>query len=172
MKKVLMTLCVAAIAFGSKAQDKKFGLGVGPVVSIPTGDFGTGSGVGIGAELQATYPLSSSIEGFAQTGYQSFSGKTISYSGGSFTAPTESLIPVLVGARYKQGAEGGFIAGLGIGYGSFSASGGTGSSGGFAYSPQVGYSISKFDFIANYTSVSVTGGNATFFGLKAFYKFL
>lgn len=171
-----MTLCVAAVAFGAKAQDsKKFSLGVGPVVSIPSGDLGTSNGVGIGGELQATYGLSSSIDGFAQAGYQSFAGKTVTVNVLGFTAstksPSVSLIPVLVGARYKFSEKDGFNAGLGIGYGSFSASGAS-STGGFAYSPQVGYSISKFDIIANYTSVSVTGGSETFFGLKVYYKFL
>ena len=164
MKKVLMTLCVASLAFCAKAQDKKFGLGVGPVVSIPTGNLATGWNVGFGGELQATYALSSSIDGFAQAGYQSFSGKTIA----GYSVSSVSLIPVLVGARYKVGS--GVNAGLGIGYGSFSGSGS--SSGGFAFSPQVGYSISKIDIIANYTSVSVTGGSDAFFGLKVYYKFL
>ena len=171
-----MTLCVASIAFCSKAQDKKFGLGIGPVVSFPTGDFGTASGVGIGGELQATYPISSSVDGFAQAGYQSFAGKTFTENvfgtNVSSKGPSGSLIPVLVGARYKFSKDGGFNAGIGVGYASLSYGDGGGSSGGFAYSPQVGYSISKFDFIANYTSFSVTGGSGTYFGLKVYYKFL
>lgn len=174
MKKILMTISVVCLAFCVKAQDNKFSLGVGPAASLPTGDFSQFAALGLGSELQAKYAISSSIDGFVQAGYQSFSGKTVSVFGIDLKYPSSSVIPVLVGAKYKIGGR--VNVGAGIGYGSFSVSGVDGekgtSTGGFAYSPQLGYSFSKIDVVANYTSFSITGGNLSFFGLKAYYNFM
>ena len=167
MKKILFTMLVASSVLLCKAQDKNFSLSVGPVVSSASGDFSNGYGLGFGAEVQATYPIAESFEAFAQAGYQSFSGKSVTtFPGITVSNPSIGHIPFLVGARYKQ--EGGFIGGLGIGFGSYS--GGSQSQSGFTFSPQVGYNISKFDLLLHYTSSSVSGVTLSYFGIKVYYK--
>jgi hypothetical protein len=94
------------------------------------------------------------------------------------------VIPVLVGVNYKAGN---FRPGLGIGYSTASATfdvsgslaAGTNleviedasSAGGLTISPQLGYNFNKIDIVAQYLSISASGGNASGFGLKVFYNF-
>lgn len=144
----------------SKAEVKKLTVSVGPVVSLPTGDFGKVYNLGIGAEAQASLGIASGIEGFAQAGYSSFSVKSSLGSGST------GFIPALIGARYINN---GLSFGAGLGYGSFTGNGS--SDGGFAYSPQVGYNFSKIQATLHYTSVSIEGTSFGMFGLKAFYNF-
>ncbi|MBS1643387.1 MAG: hypothetical protein JST94_11270 [Bacteroidetes bacterium] len=169
MKKIFTLALLVTVVFTVKAQNKsesksdnKVTFGVGPALSMPSGDFSNGWSFGIGAEVQVTYHASANFEGFAQAGYSSFSGKTI---GGS-KVPAMGFIPVLIGARYVTD---GFSFGAGLGYGSYSSSGS--SSSGFTFSPQIGYSFNQIQVLANYTSTSVSGGNINFFGLKAYYNF-
>jgi hypothetical protein len=171
MKKVILAICTLAILGSANAQkgEKKFTFGIGPSLSFPTGDLSTGYGVGYGVELTGIYSVSETFEAFAQTGYSSFTGKTITVSFGSISSSSKvdnaGFIPALVGARYNNK----FIAGAAVGYGSFS--GGGSSSGGFAYSPQLGYNFGNFELIAHYTGVATEGSASTFFGVKGFYKF-
>jgi hypothetical protein len=72
-----------------------------------------------------------------------------------------------VGANYKAGD---FKPGIGMGYGRFQASGGNGI-GGFAFSPQLGYSLEKVDLVAHYTSISLEGATFNIVGLKVLYNF-
>ncbi|MBX2930715.1 MAG: hypothetical protein KF781_02070 [Chitinophagaceae bacterium] len=167
MKKIFTLALATVIVFTVNAQDKKessskgFSFGVGPSLSFPMGNFGKTYSFGIGAELQATYHASESFEGFAQVGYNNFSGKSIS----GFKVPSIGFIPVLVGGRYVSS---GFTVGAGVGFGSFTKGGGSG----FMYSPQVGYSFGNIQVLAHYSGVSAKGGGSlSFFGLKAFYNF-
>ena len=175
MRKLLI-ISIAFVAFSLKAQNKKISLSAGPSISFPTGTFVNNYGLGFGAEVQAVYPIASSWEAFGQIGYQYFSGKTVTTPATTYmgiTVPGSSVslsavghIPFIIGARYKK--AGGIIGGLGIGFGNFS--GGGDSESGFAFSPQMGYNISKFDLLIHYTSVLTTGDAADYFGIKVFYK--
>ncbi len=167
MKKIFTLALATVIVFAVNAQDKKksssdksFTFGVGPSLSFPIGDMGLFYSFGYGAEAQATYHASESFNAFAQVGYNNFSVKSSVGSGST------GFIPFLVGGRYVSN---GFTAGAGIGYGSFS--GGGASSGGFAYSPQIGYSFNNVQVLAHYTGVSASGGSNSFIGVKAFYNF-
>jgi len=75
-------------------------------------------------------------------------------------------IPIMAGARFKAG---GFFAGAGVGYSRWTSSGT--STGGFLYSPQIGYDLGNFQVLLHYTGTSVTGGSLSSFGLKAFRTF-
>ena len=168
MKRVLLltALAIASFTTAIHAQEKGgFKLGVGPVVAMPLGDFGDAVGVGLGGELQATYGVTDNIAAFVQSGYNNFLGKTVSYGGVSITSDATGVIPIIAGARFHTN---GFMIGAGIGYSKFTASGG---GGGFTYSPQIGYSYQKFDFIAHYTGIS-NNGTASMVGLKVFFNFL
>jgi hypothetical protein len=166
MKKSIIGFILLVAAFTVNAQDKKFQLAAGPVVSIPTGELESINTVGFGAELVATYNLSDSFQGFAQTGVQFFGGKTLNSGIGSIKMPSFTHIPVLVGARYLIDK---FNVGLGAGYGSFSLDGSK--SNGFSVSPQVGVNLGKIDLTGHYTSTSVSNGSLNYFGLKTAYKF-
>jgi hypothetical protein len=166
MKKLLTLTAVIVLAIAANAQqkaaDKKVTFGVGPTVSLPFGSFGDAYSFGIGAEIEATYHASSSFQAFAQAGYANFSGKTIM----SIKIPSVGYIPVLVGGRYVTN---GFSIGAGIGYGNFTGSGS--SSGGFAYSPQIGYNFGKVNLIGSYNGVSTSGSTSSFAAVKAYYNF-
>jgi len=150
MKKVLMVVVVVFGVLMAHAQDKKVVFSLGGGVSSLT-NLGAKSIIGFGIDAQATTNFTESIQGFAQTGYHSFSQDGT--SGG--------FIPFLVGAKYIAGD---FRPGIGIGYGTFSGSGGS------VFSPQVGYNVNKFDIIAHYTSTSIAGGNVNVIGLKVLYQ--
>ena len=181
MKKIMFLVFVLVASLSLKAQDMKFNLGVGGVLGSLSNSSGGDSKFGFGAEVQGTLSLTESIEGFAQTGYSSYSSNGISCG----------YIPFLVGAKYKVSN---FKFGLGIGYGSISvasysytkdvpnAYGGysnqtfnvpSQSSSGFSFSPQVGYKITdKLEALAHFTSTSVTIGSYNIIGVKVFYTIL
>ena len=155
MKKVLLVLSIAFVAFTSKAQDKKFSFSLGGGIGSGSSSGGDGSTFGFGIDAQATTDFTETIQGFAQTGYYSFSKDGVS----------TGFMPILVGAKYKAGA---LRPGLGIGFGSYS--GGGASVSGFTFSPQIGYNLDKLDIILHYTSTSVTGGSYNIFGAKVLYQ--
>lgn len=164
MKKLLTLTAVIVLAIAANAQqkaaDKKVTFGVGPTVSLPFGSFGNAYSFGIGAEIEATYHASSSFQAFAQAGYANFLKKA------NMNIPSVGYIPVLVGGRYVTN---GFSVGAGIGYGNFNGSGS--SSGGFAYSPQIGYNFGKVNLIGSYNGVSTSGSTSSFAAVKAYYNF-
>ncbi len=141
---------------------------------------------GYGFDVIAKKDLSETLEGFGQIGYNTFSGSYIpmGYSASEFSINVKTnLIPILVGVNYKAGN---FRPGIGIGYttgsstlnisGSFSSSTEIistykGNDGGLTLSPQLGYNFNKIDVVAQYLSISASGGNANGFGLKVYYNF-
>lgn len=168
MKKIILLTALAITSFtaATNAQEKGgFNLGVGPVVALPLGTFGDVSGIGFGGEAQAAYGITDNIAGFVQAGYNNFLGKSYDFGGISIKGDATGVIPMLAGARFHTN---GFMIGAGIGYSKFTATGG---GGGFTYSPQIGYSFNRFDFIAHYTGIS-NNGTASFVGLKVFINFL
>jgi hypothetical protein len=158
MNKLFM-LCFMITVFtvAASAQDSnvKFSLGAG--ISSYSVSGGGRSATGFGIDLVAKKDINESFEGFFQTGYHSYS-----YDGASW-----GVIPALVGANYKSGS---FKPGIGLGYGRIQTSGGEGV-GGFAFSPQLGYNMEKFDFVAHFTSISVDYGSINIAGLKVLYNF-
>jgi hypothetical protein len=157
-RNLILIVAIALLSFTAEAQSKfKFGAGVG--LALPVGDLGEFTSVGFGLDLQGTYVINDNVEAFAQTGYASFSGKD--------GADAVGHIPFLLGARYVSG---GFLAGLGIGFGTYTYSGESES--GFTFSPQVGYrATEKLDILLQYSSTAQDGFNADFIGLKGIYNF-
>jgi hypothetical protein len=156
MNKLFM-LCFMITVFtvAANAQDSNVKFSVGGGISSYSAGGGR-STTGFGIDLVAKKDINESFEGFFQTGYN-----TYSYDGGSW-----GVIPALVGANYKSGS---FKPGIGLGYGRLQTDGG--GIGGFAFSPQLGYSMEKFDFVAHYTSISVNDGSINVAGLKVLYNF-
>jgi hypothetical protein len=161
MKKLILTSAIAVftmISLNTMAQGKfKFGAGAG--LALPVGDLGKSTSFGFGVDVQGTYVINEKVEAFAQSGYASFSGK----DGGDAVGH----IPFLLGARYVAGK---FLGGLGIGYGTFTFNGESGS--GLSFCPQLGYrATEKIDILAQYSSTSDDGVTLSFLGLKGIYNF-
>jgi hypothetical protein len=165
-------LALAAVFFTTAAfsqQNKqKFNFGFGGALLFPAGNYKISSGFGMGVEATGVYDFSDKLSGFMQVG-----SDFISVIDTSKFRPAEGLVklryhmPFIAGARFKIGD---FFAGTGIGYGFFSD--GDGPSGGFLYSPQIGYQLNQhYHFIFHYTSTSVDGSNRSYFGIKAFHTF-
>ena len=165
MKKVTLFICSLLFVFAINAQEKIMSYYIGPVVSLPVGDFGNAAGLGFGGEIQADYPFSSKVEGFGQGGFQSYSAKSINgVSQKAFATPTLTL-----GARYIINK---FSVGLGVNYSSYMAKY---TEDGVGLSPQIGVKIKSFNIILHYTQTYVSGaafGSSHFnsFGLKLFYR--
>lgn len=179
MKKLLFTLSLIITAFITNAQDKKFQIGLGPVISFPSGLFSTTNSVGFGGEFNVNYNIDEKFQVFTQVGVHSFSGKKLDLgfdlddytdildlTESDLKTPSYTHVPVILGARYKIAN---FVAGLGVGYGSYATKGTSFS--GFTFSPQVGLNLEKIDIIAHYTSTSIFNVNYNYFGVKTAYKF-
>jgi hypothetical protein len=169
MKKIflLAALSLTTLAAAVHGQEKGgLTLGVGPVAALPLGDAGDAYTFGIGGEVQAAYGITDNIAGFVQAGYTQFLAKSTTFGGISIDGVKTGSIPALIGARYHNS---GFMVGVAIGYEKLTASG---EGGGFAYSPQLGYSFGKIDLIANYTGASISSSTFSYVGLKVIFNFL
>jgi len=133
------------IAFNASAQTRKFLISVGGGLSTISASNNSKSSIGWGGDINLRTDFSETLQGFVQTGYNAY------LSNGYNVA----FIPMLVGVNLKLSH---FTPGLGIGYGSSTAGGS--SSGGFTYSPQIGYTINKIELVAHYTSSNLSSGSA------------
>jgi len=164
MKKTIKLLAVIILtASAAQSQDKKAKIGIGPVVSMPTGTFGDINSVGLGAEITASYKILENIELFGQAGMHYFTGKKISLLGMDL-GKTEAMkhFPFLAGARFTSEH---IFGGVGIGYGIYE------DMSGFTFSPQIGYRLNNLDVILHFTSSSISGSSLGYFGLKTAYNF-
>jgi|GEM_PF-1026691 len=165
MKKITLFFTSLLFVFIVNAQEKILSYYLGPVVSVPTSDFGQVAGMGFGGEFQVDYPFGKHIDGFAQGGFQSFSVKNLNgHKYTAFSTPT-----FLLGSRYNFNK---FSFGLGIGYNSYLS---RYTEDGVSIDPQIGFKINNFNIIAHYNVTYVSGAAFTsshfnFFGLKLFYR--
>jgi hypothetical protein len=169
MKKFLLLTALSLSSFiaVTNAQERGvFRLGVGPVATLPFGDFSDFYTFGIGGEVQASYGITDNFAAFVQTGYTQLFAKSYDVLGISVKGDNTGFVPILAGARYQNS---GFSIGGGIGYGKFTASG---AGGGFAYSPQIGYSFGIVDLVAHYTGVAKSGSSYSSAGIKVFINIL
>ena len=161
MKKLLLTF-VVLIGVSAVLNAQQFKIGAGPALSVPVGNLSKSNSIGIGAEVTGVYEFSESIQGFGQIGYQRFLPKSMNVYGTSIKTDGISHLPFIIGARYNAN---GILVGAGLGYSIFEKSSG------FTFSPQVGYSLEKFDVIGHFTSASIAGASISYFGVKAHYFF-
>jgi hypothetical protein len=175
MKKKLLILAVLFVSIISvKAQSKSddFVFGGGVNLALPLGDFSDGWSFGIGVKLQAEKMFTDQVSGIASIGYTDFFGKTVTFDNGlggtsSGKFPSFGLIPILVGGRYYFSTT--FFAGVQIGLGI--GTGGSGSSTGFDYLPQIGYNADAYQVVLGYNGVSQTGATFNHLDLSFVYKF-
>ncbi len=185
MKKIIgLCLIATVLTLTANAQNSNVRLAAG--VGYISGSFGGETLNGFGFDVVAKKDISETLEGFGQIGYNSFSKSYVpeDYSSNELSVNLKlNMVPILIGVNYKAGN---FRPGFGIGYATISGSVGLsgslasstdigvtnlGSTGGLAFSPQLGYNFNKIDIVAQYLSISVSGGNANGFGLKALYNF-
>ncbi len=166
---LLSLICIFTnAAFSQVKQDvkQKFGFGFGGSLIFPAGNFRETSGFGMGVEATGIYHLSDKFSGFMQAGSNFITVVDTGKVGGPAFQLTYHM-PFIAGARCDIGN---FFVGAGIGYGLFSD--GDGPSGGFLYSPQIGYQLNQhYHFIFHYTSTSVNHSDRSYFGIKAFHTF-
>jgi hypothetical protein len=196
MKKTLLACMLLLGVTSAIAQDsdKKWQFGVGASALLPIGKFGDYYNTGFGGEFEASYHFNEKFSWYAKTGYNIFSGRTNAYPvifGGipfnvEYTSPKAQYIPIIGGPRYRIGN---FSVGVaaGVGIYNFKDNGNTvaliGDTSGvsFTYSPEIAYNIGKLKIAASYTSSTlqldeqfssfVDLKNATFIGLKLFFRF-
>jgi len=105
MRKIFVTiLLVAGIAFTSNAQTRPMFVGAGVVVSLPMGDFGDQSKLGIGGTAAFEMEFMPQLVGTVQAGYISWGAKDEAESSeGGFNVSASasvSAVPVMVGGKY------------------------------------------------------------------------
>jgi len=171
MKKLVLALsiiCATAITSRAQMAQGDFHFGVGVHLGLPTGNLNTTSSFGVGGEVQGEYAFTDQITGVATSGYTSFFGKSYNFGGGfSGKYPALGQIPIIVGARFYPSEQ--IFVGAQVGLGIWT--GGSSSTSGFEYRPQVGYNADMFQVILSYDGTSVTGGSLGYVGLTALYKF-
>jgi hypothetical protein len=172
MRKTFLTSLItflfinAAFSQTEPYKQQKFMFGFGGALLFPAGNFRTTSGFGMGVEATGVYNFSKKLSGFMQVGSDFITViDTDEFKGSAFQLKYH--MPFIAGMRFKMNK---FFAGAGIGYGLFTD--GDGPTGGFLFSPQIGYQLNKhYHFIFHYTSTSVDGSNRAYFGIKAFHTF-
>lgn len=168
MKKVLFIALVLATSCTAFAQKKteasQLQFAGGLRFGLPVGDFRLSHSIGIGAELQAEYKLSSQASLTGTTGFTNFIGKSSTYLGYKYKYDAVGYIPVLVGGRYYA-SESVFVGGkLGLGILT-----GNGSGSAFNIEPQVGYNTDKFQLALGYNAL-LDDGTLGHLGVTAVYK--
>lgn len=168
MKKFLLALSIVAVSFAANAQSKDGGFHVagGLHTGLVVGTYDVLYNFGVGGELQGEYNFAENISGTITSGYTSFFAKSAYKNiGGSAVG----YIPVLAGIRFYPSSQ--FFVGAKLGLGILTGGGGSGSSSGFNYQPEIGFNGERFQVSVGYNGVSVTGGTFSHIGLSALYKF-
>lgn len=167
MKRVFLSLAIAAIAFSANAQSKQFKFSAGVEAGLPLGDFDKTSSIGIGGSAQGEYAVAEKIGVTLSAGYLSFSGKSVDLGYGITTKwPTASIVPVLAGAKYYITESVYAQAQAGISF--FNNDGGSA----FTYAPGVGMLVAeKIDISLKYQAATKNSSTVAFLGLRAAYSF-
>ncbi|MEQ7799811.1 hypothetical protein ABDJ41_08345 [Pedobacter sp. ASV1-7] len=174
MKKLLLLTAVAGLfAFSSvNAQViKSPKLSVGADFGFPIGDASEGTDFAFGGSLQYQHPVAENFLLTGSAGYLNFKGKDFDFGGVTVKGGNAGVIPVKAGARYYFG-ENFFVNGeLGAGFSTEK-----GGSTAFIYAPGAGVEFevsdkSSVELGARYEGHSVSGGTASFIGLRAAFNF-
>lgn len=166
MKRVLLgflLLCSISAIAQDDDDAPKFRFCIGTSFALPLGDLKESTFFGYGIQLQPLYSVAQNVDVFVQTGGVFYRGKT---NFGSSSANNILNVPILGGARYRAG---GFFVGGAAGYGLWIAN--AGSSNGFMFSPQLGYTTDRLEVGANYSSTSLSGATYSSVGFNVFHKF-
>ncbi|MEP6584818.1 MAG: outer membrane beta-barrel protein [Ginsengibacter sp.] len=172
MKKLLLAIAVIAIStMTTQAQDNslkelRFSIGVEP--SLPIGDFNdAGYNFGIGGSVQGEYKVADDFGLTLNAGYINYSAKDITVGGVNYNGGSFGIVPVLAGFKYYFSPKVYGHGQLGIGIGTSK-----GASSEFAYSPGIGFMLSRnFDILLKYLAYSANGGTLGSIGARVAYNF-
>lgn len=166
MKKNFLTLvCSLLFSLPIIAQDKndnKAKLGIGGVIGLPVGTHHHVEGIAYEANLLAEFPETKVLNMTLSAGYMSFTGKNgFTIDGG--------LVPLLAGTKFKLTPAAYFHLQIGA---ALPTGKGSDKSAGFAYSPSVGYVLSKHvDFSVRYFAAIRKSITESYFGLRLGFTF-
>jgi hypothetical protein len=164
MKKLFIAVAAMFVAAGSFAQSKTvtpFEVSIGAEGGLPLGDFKETSKFGYGGSVKFAYNTDPNVAITLQSGYLSFSGKTI----GLFEYPRLGFIPVKLGGRYTF--PGGLYLEPQFGVTFINENVGTG----FTYAGNLGYHmVPGIDISARYEGIS-KDGTVSFIGFRVAYAF-
>ncbi|MHA3043828.1 hypothetical protein JSO61_000620 [Riemerella anatipestifer] len=168
MKKLFLAGALALFGAVNAQSNGHFKLGAN--VSLPVGDFGKVSSVGIGADLGYMFKVAKGFELGAVTGYTHFFGKETKYSAYGYEVTVKNdgvgVIPVAASAKYNVTPE--FFLGTDLGV-AFSTVKDSGTA--FYYNPRVGYQFSNNEVALSYKGFSQNGGSLGAVSLGYFYNF-
>ena len=188
MKRIKFLLAGLSIvlAASTNAQETpaKRGLSVsiGPELAIPLGDFRNklsfpgsplpvrGYKAGFGGSAKLNLPVATNIDVSLSAGYMAFSQKASidTLSSISINKNSYTLVPFKAGVRFRL--NGGFYIEPQAGYTQTKIKNEEGA-GYFTYAGNIGYLIGRVvDVAVRYESVSRTGGNLNFVGLRVAYN--
>ncbi|MDY3318360.1 hypothetical protein PG593_05995 [Riemerella anatipestifer] len=164
MKKLFLAGALALFGAVNAQSNGHFKLGAN--VSLPVGDFGKVSSIGIGADLGYMFNVAKDFELGAVTGYTHFLGKEYKTPFGTLKADSYGVIPVAASAKYNVTPE--FFLGtdLGVAFSTVKDSGTL-----FYYNPKVGYQFSNNEVALSYKGFSQNGGSLGAVSLGYFYNF-
>lgn len=188
MKRIKFLLAGLSIvlAASTNAQEtpakRGLSISIGPELAIPLGDFRNklsvpgsplpipGYKAGFGGSAKLNLPVATNVDVSLSAGYMAFSQKasidtlsTISIDKNSYT-----LIPFKAGVRFRL--NGGFYVEPQAGYTQTKIKNQEGA-GYFTYAGNIGYLVGRVvDIAVRYESVSRTGGNLNFVGLRVAYN--
>lgn len=92
MKKLLSIFLVVIVFTGLVNAQSKMALNIGPLISLPMGDFGDGANLGFGGTAIFEMEFMSQLTGTLQSGYLTW--------GTDVDDVSFSAIPILVGGKY------------------------------------------------------------------------
>ncbi|MRM96641.1 hypothetical protein D1Z97_05175 [Riemerella anatipestifer] len=164
MKKLFLVGALALFGAVNAQSNGHFKLGAN--VSLPVGDLGKSSSIGIGADLGYMFKVAKGFELGAVTGYTHFFGKEYKTAFGTVKANGLGYIPLAAAAKYNVTPE--FFLGTDLGV-AFSTVKNSGTA--FYYNPRVGYQFSNNEIALSYKGFSRDGGNSGAVSLGYFYNF-
>lgn len=188
MKRIKFLLAGLSIvlAASTNAQEtpakRGLSLSIGPELAIPLGDFRNklsfpgsplpvrGYKAGFGGSAKLNLPVATNIDVSFSAGYMAFSQKASLDTLGSISINKNSytLVPFKAGVRFRL--NGGFYLEPQAGYTQTKIKNEEGA-GYFTYAGNIGYLIGRVvDVAVRYESVSRTGGNLNFVGLRVAYN--
>ena len=178
-----LSIVLAASTFAQETPARRgLSVSIGPELAIPLGKFRNnlafpgsplpvrGYKLGLGASAKLNIPIATNIDFSLSAGYMAFSQKASFDTLGniSLTKNSYTLIPFKGGLRFRL--NGGFYVEPQVGYTQTKIKDEQGA-GYFTYAGSVGYLINRaVDIAVRYESVSRTGGNLNFAGLRIAYN--
>jgi len=178
-----LAIVLATSTFAQETPAKRgLSVSIGPELAVPLGNFRNklsfpgsplpvrGYKAGFGGSVKLNIPVATNIDVSLSAGYMAFSQKApidtlaaISINKNSYT-----LVPFKAGLRFRL--NGGFYVEPQVGYTQTKIKNEQGA-GYFTYAGNIGYLIGRaVDIAVRYESVSRTGGNLNFAGLRVAYN--